>query len=134
MTDEINYIHVTKAVIIQNSKILLLKRKDSSKFFPKAWDFAGGKVEPGETVEQAVVREVKEETGLDVIPEKIVGEFPFEASGKQVMFHVFEIRPIDHDISDSIVLSADHSEFIWVEKNDLMKLDLAPAVRKYFEV
>lgn len=55
---------------IKNEKgeILLQKRKDK-----QVWGFPGGALEIGESVEIAAKREIKEETGLDVIPKKIIG-------------------------------------------------------------
>jgi 8-oxo-dGTP diphosphatase len=58
-------IRSTSAIIeIPNNRILLIKRRVNP--FKDYWALPGGKVETGETVEQTVVREVKEETGLDV--------------------------------------------------------------------
>ena len=56
-----------------NNKILLVKR--GTEVFRGYWALPGGKVEYGETVEQGVVREVKEETGLEVVIEKKIGEY-----------------------------------------------------------
>ena len=61
------------AVIIENGKILLIKRKGEP--FKGGWALPGGHVEYGERVEDAMVREAKEETGLDVEPDKIVGVY-----------------------------------------------------------
>ncbi|NIO20176.1 MAG: NUDIX domain-containing protein [Candidatus Aenigmarchaeota archaeon] len=58
-------------VIVVDGKILLLKR--SIKPFRGYWVLPGGRVEFGETVEEAVMREAKEETGLDVEVEKMIG-------------------------------------------------------------
>jgi len=54
-------------------KILLIKRKTVP--FKGYWALPGGRVDPGETVEQTIVREVKEETGLDVTVIRKVGEY-----------------------------------------------------------
>jgi len=65
----------TVAAIIEfpNNKILLVKRK--TVVFKGYWALPGGRVDAGETVEQAVVREVKEETGLDVKIVRKIGEY-----------------------------------------------------------
>ena len=53
-------------LIFKNGKILLLKRTETKKFLPGYYDLPGGKVEPGEDPNHALIREVKEETGLDI--------------------------------------------------------------------
>jgi len=65
----------TVAGIIEfpDNKILLVKRK--TVVFKGYWALPGGKVDPGETVEQSVLREIKEETGLEVKIVKKIGEY-----------------------------------------------------------
>jgi ADP-ribose pyrophosphatase len=65
----------TVAVIIEfpDNKILLVKR--ATVVFKGYWALPGGRVDAGETVEQAVVREVKEETGLHVKTVRKIGEY-----------------------------------------------------------
>ena len=60
-------------VIIKDGKVLLIKRKNEP--FKGRWALPGGFVEYGETVEQAVLREVKEETGIDAEIKKLVGVY-----------------------------------------------------------
>lgn len=55
------------------NKILLIKR--STPPFVGYWALPGGRVDPGETVEQTIVREVKEETGLDITVVSKIGEY-----------------------------------------------------------
>ena len=54
-------------------KVLLIKRRTLP--FKGYWALPGGRVDPGETVEQTIVREVKEETGLDVAVVRKIGEY-----------------------------------------------------------
>ena len=64
----------TTAIIpYPQNKILLIKR--STPPFVGYWALPGGRVDPGETVEQTIVREVKEETGLDIKIVRKVGEY-----------------------------------------------------------
>ena len=61
----------TDGVIIKDSKILLIKRKNEP--FKGKWALPGGFVEYGEKVENAVIREIKEETGLITKIKEIIG-------------------------------------------------------------
>jgi 8-oxo-dGTP diphosphatase len=54
-------------------KVLLIKRRTLP--FKGYWALPGGRVDPGESVEQTIVREVKEETGLDVIVVRKIGDY-----------------------------------------------------------
>lgn len=62
---------VVSALIEKDGKILLVKRKKSKKAFPGFWGIPTGKVKAGETLEEALIRETKEETGLKIKPLKI---------------------------------------------------------------
>lgn len=61
----------TSIALIKDKKILLAKRKKAPS--KGAWDMLGGFVDPGETVEEGIAREMKEETGLDIEIEKYIG-------------------------------------------------------------
>src|SRR3972149_4154901 len=62
------------AVIEFSPQMILLIKRDTAPF-KGYWALPGGRAEPGETVEQAIVREVKEETGLDVAIVRKIGEY-----------------------------------------------------------
>jgi len=59
-------------IILQNKKILLLQRSNYTQNYPEFWGCPGGRAEIGETAEQNVIREVKEECNLDFKPTKIL--------------------------------------------------------------
>lgn len=59
---------VVSALIEKDRKILLVKRKRSKKAFPGFWGLPTGKVKAGETLEEALIRETKEETSLKIKP------------------------------------------------------------------
>ncbi len=53
-------------VIMYQSKFLIVKRSETDDFLPNCWEFPGGGVEDGETISEALKREIKEEIGLDI--------------------------------------------------------------------
>ena len=57
-------------VIINNQGKILILRRSSDEYYAGLWDFPGGTVEKGETLQQAAAREVKEECGLEIKLEK----------------------------------------------------------------
>lgn len=68
-------------IIEQDGKIILVKRKNP----PHGWSFPGGFVDYGESLEDAAVREAREETGLDV---KLVRQFhSYSDPGRDARFH-----------------------------------------------
>lgn len=62
------------AIAQRDGKMLLIQRKDTEGMWDRKWEFPGGKVDPGESHEQAVIRELKEETGLDVLSKEFLGD------------------------------------------------------------
>jgi ADP-ribose pyrophosphatase YjhB (NUDIX family) len=69
------------AVILGPDGILLQQRTDN-----RLWGLPGGAVEFGESVEEAVVREVREETGLDVRPQRLIGVYSAPANHQIVTY------------------------------------------------
>lgn len=63
----------SNAIIIKNNRILMGKRRMTKKYFPGHWDIVGGHVEKGETLKEAMIREVKEEVGLKVLKFRKIG-------------------------------------------------------------
>ncbi|MBL4724429.1 MAG: NUDIX hydrolase [Lutibacter sp.] len=59
-------------IILQNKKILLLQRSNYTENYPQFWGCPGGRAEHGETAEQNVIREVKEECNLNFTPTSIL--------------------------------------------------------------
>ena len=77
----------TAIIIFPQDKILLIKRRTLP--FTGYWALPGGRVDPGETVEQTIAREVKEETGLNVEVVRKIGEYHEQGSqdGEEYDYH-----------------------------------------------
>jgi ADP-ribose pyrophosphatase len=121
------------AIIISDGQILLEKRKNEPG--KGKWSIPGGKVDLGETARQTVIREVKEETGLNVErPELIdvVDNVTRDSDGK-IEYH-FVI--IDYFVKlDGGVLKAadDADELKWVPLDDAEKYDLTKTFREFLK-
>lgn len=83
-------------VLIENNSLLLVKQKLANN---KNWSLPGGRVEPGETLEQALIREMKEETGLDVEPIRMLYVCDVATSGNTVLHITFLTKQIGGEIT-----------------------------------
>ncbi|MCC6549350.1 MAG: (deoxy)nucleoside triphosphate pyrophosphohydrolase [Ignavibacteriaceae bacterium] len=123
--------HVACAIIEHNGKILLARRKEGMKLGHK-WEFPGGKLEKGETVEQCIVREIKEELNLDISVLYRMKEnyHSYEYAG----IHLF---PCICLLSGGELELRDHSEVRWINPADIFGYDLAeadiPVARAYLD-
>ena len=90
----------TAIIPYSDEKILLIKR--NTKPFKGYWALPGGRMDPGEEIEQTVVREVKEETGLDVSIVSAVGDYVEEGVKDGIEYEYyptcFEVKPIGGEL------------------------------------
>ncbi len=123
------------AIIENGGKILIGKVKEEkvADFGGIAYVFPGGGVEDGETVEQAVIREVKEETGFDVSNLKQIGFRVHPKTGKNIYYFYCMTKTTETKIDP--VVNDDLSELIWIHKNEVVSYmpTLNPDIQKYFD-
>ena len=123
----------TGAIIVHDGKMLLEKRKnDPGK---GRWSVPGGVVELGENVTQTVIREVKEETGLDVAePEHIdvVDQITRDENGR-IKYHFVIIDYLVDLKGGTLKAASDADELEWVSLDDVEKCDLTGTFRAFFE-
>jgi len=121
------------AVIICNGKILLEK----SKYEPGKgkWSIPGGLVELGETVEQTVIREVLEETGLEVESPKqidIVDNIVKDDNG-DVKYHFVILDYFVKLKGGTLKAASDAEDLKWVQLEEVGQYDLTNTFRAFFE-
>jgi len=121
------------AIIVHDGKMLLEKRKnDPGK---GRWSVPGGVVELGENVTQTVIREVKEETGLDVAePEHIdvVDQITRDENGR-IKYHFVIIDYLVNLKGGTLNAASDADALQWVSLDDVEKYDLTSTFRAFFE-
>lgn len=112
---------------LTNTTRVLAFRRSPGKDAAGLWEFAGGKIEPDETPEQALVREIHEELDLDVIiGERILTSEVWVAARER---HVTLTCFLVHPLSELPVSSTDHDELRWMPVTELHTLDwIAPDV------
>ena len=59
-------ISVSAGILVNNDNQILLSQRSADKSFPGQWEFPGGKIESSETAHEALIRELKEELGIDI--------------------------------------------------------------------
>jgi len=121
------------AVIIKDGKILLEKRKNEPG--KGKWSIPGGLVELGETIEQTVIREVKEETGLEVEkPEHIdVVDNVVRDDNSEIKYHFVIIDYFVKLKGGTLEARSDAEELRWVSLSDVEKYDLTKTFRAFFQ-
>ena len=95
-----------------------------------SWSVPGGRVERGETLHEAVVREVAEETGLHVVVERFLGWAEIVDEGHFVILD-FVVTLLDAD--DEPVPGDDAAEVEWVDVGELTERRLAPGLLEFLE-
>ena len=111
-------IEVAVGVVVNgDSQILVGQRVVKDDYFQK-WEFPGGKVEQGETVEQALIREFYEETGLKILGSKFLMHVRHDYQDRAVSLHVHLIKQFSGDVQ-----SREGQALRWVDLQEIDKLD-----------
>jgi 8-oxo-dGTP diphosphatase len=113
------------AVLIHQGKVLLIRR--SKEPLRGRWVVPGGTVELGETLEEALVREVKEETGLTVRPLEVVLVFDrIEREGDAVRYHYVIVDYLCEYVSGTPQAASDAEAVAFVAPEELPSYVLPP--------
>lgn len=112
---------VTAAVMIRNNKVLIAQRAPFDKMAGK-WEFPGGKVEPGETPEQCLKREIREELEAEIDVLDFFGESIYKYPHGEIRLLAYFCRWTGGDFALKV-----HSRIEWVGRDELDQFDYAPA-------
>jgi len=121
------------AVIISDGKILLEKRR--SEPGKGKWSIPGGLVELGESIEQAVIREVREETALEVEKPELVDvvDNVIRDEEGRIKYHFVMVDFFVKFKSGALRAEDDAEELRWVKLDDVEKYDLTKTFRAFFQ-
>lgn len=112
---------VTAAIIEKDGKILIAQRKAGDALAGK-WEFPGGKIDPGETPQQCLRRELMEEFGVDTEIGAFVCSSKFEYKHLPIELLVYRARHLSGEFQ-----LHDHAALAWVAPAELLNYDLSSA-------
>ena len=118
-------------LVIDKDKVLIIKRgEEPNKFL---WSIPGGLVEIGEELEEAAIREVKEEMGIDIKIEKMIGIFNcINRNKNEIEYHYVIIDYIAREFTGSIKTNKEILDFKWMKFNELHNYELTNTTRELF--
>lgn len=109
-----------------NDEILVLRRHPKSRTNPHKWELPGGKVDPGEFFDNALIREIKEETSLD----GKIGDFCEAVQDDYVHKRTVQIIMYLKDLKGEVKISDEHDDWMWTSLDKIKELELSTAFEK----
>ncbi|NRA46924.1 MAG: (deoxy)nucleoside triphosphate pyrophosphohydrolase [Oligoflexales bacterium] len=110
------------AALIQKAGKFLVGRRAPTEPLAGMWEFPGGKVEKGESLEQCLIREISEELGIEISVRSYFAESDFKYATGRIKLIAFHCDWISGDLNPSV-----HDEIDWVDPCQPIAKDLLPA-------
>jgi len=116
-------VEVVAAAIKSDRSILCVQRPVSDKpYISMKWEFPGGKIEAGESLEEALIREIREELSVDIAVEDLIDVVEHSYPDFDITMHVFFCRCVQGEIT-----LREHLAHRWLVKETIADLDWAEA-------
>ncbi len=115
-------IKVVGAIIMNQNDEVLCALRSPKMSLPNFWEFPGGKIEANESIEEAIVREIKEELNCTVKALQIFNDYTHEY--EQIFVNLITVQC---QLVHGTPIANEHAELRWLLKNQLNELNWAPA-------
>ncbi|SHI25273.1 (deoxy)nucleoside triphosphate pyrophosphohydrolase [Desulfosporosinus lacus] len=112
---------VTAAIIVKNDQVLIAQRADNDKLAGK-WEFPGGKIEPGESLQECLKREINEELDVEIDVLDFFGESIYTYQTGSIKLMAFWCKWISGNFTLKV-----HSKIAWAHSYELDLYEFAPA-------
>jgi len=110
------------AAIAREGDRVLVTRRAPGQHLAGFWEFPGGKLEKGETVQTCIVRELREELGVSCLARDVIAESVHEYAGGTINLIAIAVDLIETTFSLTV-----HDEAMFVTPSELLTMQLAPA-------
>jgi 8-oxo-dGTP diphosphatase len=123
---------VTRAIVLYRTKILLMQRSAADTSDPSKWEIPGGKLDKGQSFNQAIEREIIEEAGIYAKPLSALAFYDsaIDGSSKYKGIPYVRLTGLYKTDNDTVRLSTEHSAFAWVSFTEALTMDLTEYSRK----
>ena len=118
---QLGYAEVVAALITEGERFMICKRP-AHKARGGLWEFAGGKVEPGESPGQALRRECREELGIEIEPKGLFAKVRHEYPDLTIDLYLFAAR-----IALGVPKPVEHTEIRWITAGEMAEYEFCPA-------
>jgi len=123
---EIPYGLTMRGLLKEKNKFLILKRHPNSTTNANCWELVGGKVDPGEDFDKALIREFEEETNLKIKIRDLFGAVQEDFPHKRTVAIVMNVEVL----SGEIKISDEHIDWKWATMDEIKELDLSGWFKK----
>lgn len=110
------------AAIIQKDKKILICKRGAGGNCAFLWEFPGGKLEKGETLEECLIRECKEELEIDISIKCVFAESTYKYPDREIAFTFFNAEIMGGELKMNV-----HNDMQWVLPSELKEYEFCPA-------
>ncbi|MDW7670388.1 MAG: 8-oxo-dGTP diphosphatase MutT [Bacillota bacterium] len=113
---------VTVAIITNDQDQMLIAKRKKGKVMAGCWEFPGGKIESGETPEESLMRELKEEMNITISVGECITEITYDYEWGPVRLIAYQAS-----VREGEIQLLDHDEIAWVYPVDMHRFGMTPA-------
>ena len=115
-------IQVVGALILNKNQEFLICQRPKNKQRALLWEFVGGKVEQNESLQEALIRECKEELDIEIKPIRLFGSVSYDYPDILIDLSILECKLL----SDKITIK-EHNDIKWIKASEIDNYDFCPA-------
>lgn len=108
-----------KALLTYNGRALLVRRSEGDPTYPGMWELPGGKMDFGETPQQAALREIMEETGIEAkLGAILYADSSVVSDTRQILILLYSATAP----GDEVTLSFEHADYLWATRTQMREM------------